>query len=143
MDQEEIIERSKLRETLLVLALVRVVYLVLSTTEERRQDKSLLFQRVDGRNRGHYPEKQSWVCVPVCVDPVGRKLNITENRRQDQSSLFRRGHRTKGHNEEKGTNLSWVRVPMTLVCIAVITVDNNDTLGFEIMYLLRYSLMGQ
>jgi hypothetical protein len=53
----------------------------LSTIKEQRQDKSCLFRRGDYRNKGHSPEKLSWVPVPLKMYSVNWELiKVDEHR---------------------------------------------------------------
>jgi hypothetical protein len=96
----------------------------LSTIEERRQEQRCLFGSGDCRNKGHNPEKLSWVRFPVKMASVSRKLSTVEERRQDQSWLVWRGdYSNKGHNPE---NVSWVRVPMKTISISETNHDRKN-----------------
>jgi hypothetical protein len=50
-------------------------------------------------------------------------LNTIEERQEIQSHLFRGVYNRKGNKQEN--NLYQVRVPIIMVCVAVITVNNN------------------
>jgi hypothetical protein len=58
----------------------------LSTIEERRQDQSYLFLRGDYRNKGHNPEKLSWVRFPVNMLDLGVIFSVIFN---DTYRIFR------------------------------------------------------
>jgi hypothetical protein len=48
----------------------------------------LLFRRVDYENKGHNPEKLSWVRFPVKVIHVARKLTTIQEQRQTKLVRF-------------------------------------------------------
>jgi hypothetical protein len=67
--------------------------------EDKRQEQSCLFQAADYRNKGHNPNKLTWVRILMKIVSVAQKLGTTEEWRQDESFFFWRGnYRSKGHN---------------------------------------------
>jgi hypothetical protein len=58
------------------------------------------------------PEKLSWVCVPVSMVSVPRKLNPTEERCQDQSCF---GYEITGTKATTLKKLSWFPVLVKMV----------------------------
>jgi hypothetical protein len=111
-NQQEILERSKLRKMSWIRVRVRVVFLTweISTTEERRQDQSWSTSRLQEQR----PQLRIVVLgsSPVKMVSVARKLSTTEQRRQDRSCLFRRGaYINKGHSPE-----SWVKYRVVVNC---------------------------
>jgi hypothetical protein len=84
-------------------------------------DCRCLFQRsIAGKiseNHEFLSQDSSWVRIPTKMFYVRRKLNTMEKRLQDQSYFFRRGYYgSKDHNSE---NLSWVRVSVNMVSVAL------------------------
>jgi hypothetical protein len=64
------------------------VFRKLSTIEGRRQEQSCLFRRGDHRNKGHDPERLSWVRFLTRMVSVARKLSAIEERRQAKFVRF-------------------------------------------------------
>jgi hypothetical protein len=110
--QEEILERSKLRKTVLSSSpnedSVLSVAQKLSTVVEQRQGQICLLRRGDYRNRGHNAKELSWAPAPVKMFSVFWKLMMVEEDDEERHCLFRqRDCRKKHQNIEK---VFWVRV---------------------------------
>jgi hypothetical protein len=102
-NQKNILQRSKLRKSVLGLSPGECGFFSSETDHDRRKSPrpKFLFRGEDYRDKGHNPENMSWVRVPVKMIYLSQKLSTMEERRQHQRFLFRRGYyRNKGHNPE-------------------------------------------
>jgi hypothetical protein len=116
-DQEEILERSKLRKKCHELSSGEGSSSSLETKHYRRTvpKQKLFVYKGDYRNKGHNHENLFWVQDPVKVVSVVGKLSTIDARCQGQSCSFRRGdYRNKGHNPEK---LFWAQVPVKMFSV--------------------------